>query len=70
MTEPELVAVRATEKRYRVLRHEPTGGTLDEHGDGMWPPDSFTYRLRDEGAIKIVESDPEPASTLATPKKG
>lgn len=51
---PELVAVEATEERYRVLRHEPSGESFDENGQGRWPADQFTYRLRNEGAIRII----------------
>ena len=74
MLEPEFVAVEATAKRYRALRHEPSGATFDEHGHGVWPADQFTFRLRAEGALRIVEAapdekpgvDPKPTTTKTT----
>lgn len=52
--QPDLVAVEATEERYCALRHEPCGAAFDENGCAMWPADQFTFRLRDEGAIRLV----------------
>lgn len=70
MSDPTLVAVEATQARYRVLTHLPSGADLDAEGRGQWPADSFTYRLRDEGAIRLVPvaSDAPPAPIPAAPE--
>jgi hypothetical protein len=52
-----LVAVKATKKEYYVLRHPATGATLDTHGEALWPDDSNTERLRQDGSIRIVEPE-------------
>lgn len=52
-----LVAVKATKKEYYVLRHPSTGAPLDDHGEALWPDDSNTERMRQDGAIKIVEPE-------------
>ena len=50
------------------MRHV-TGDTLDEHGKGEWPRDSYTFRLRDEGAIRLVEPTDEAAAAAKHPAK-
>lgn len=57
----DFVAVEATEERYRALQHQPSGAGFEENGRGLWPADQFTFRLRDEGAIRIVEPGSAPA---------
>lgn len=60
------VAVQATKKEFYVLKHEPTGTPLDEHGRGLWPRDGFTFRLQGEGSVKEIDPDhlrPAPAKT-------
>jgi hypothetical protein len=52
-----LVAVTATKKEYHVLRHPTTGAPLDDHGEALWPNDSNTERMRQDGAIKVVEPE-------------
>jgi hypothetical protein len=52
-----LVAVKATKKDYYGLRHPATGATLDTHGEALWPDDSNTERMRQDGAIKVVEPE-------------
>lgn len=54
MDSPTNVAVEATDARYAALTHQPSGLPVTER----WPADSFTYRLRDEGAIRIVPDKP------------
>ena len=68
MGEPELVAVEATEKRFRALVHEPSKAGFDEAGRGMWPADQFTFRLRNEGAIRVGD-DVKPLPAPAASKK-
>lgn len=55
MNSPTLVAVEATDERYRALTHQPSGLPITER----WPADAFTWRLRDEGAIRIVADLPD-----------
>lgn len=63
-----LVAVKATKREYYVLRHPATGATLDTHGEALWPDDSNTERMRQDGAIKIVE--PEALRAFAPQQEG
>ncbi len=55
MAENTTVAVEATEARFRVLKHQPSGLGFEADGTGRWPADQFTFRLRDEGAIRVLE---------------
>lgn len=60
------VAVQATKRDFYGLQHV-CGDTLDDHGRGEWPRDSFTFRLRDEKAIRLIEAaEPEPETATAT----
>jgi len=59
------VAVEATEERYRALKHFPSQTGFEADGTARWPADQFTFRLRDEGAIRLLE-DLHDAGTLAT----
>lgn len=66
MSGSDKVAVQATKRDFYGLKHVPSGDTLDEQGRGEWPRDSFTFRLRDEKAIRLVEDDadaPTPAES-------
>ena len=70
MTEPDLVAVQATEERFYALTHQPDGAPLDEAGAGNWPADQFTFALIREGALKRAATEtatpddkPAPAKT-------
>lgn len=49
------VAVEATEERYRALKHMPSQIGFEADGTARWPADQFTFRLRDEGAIRLLE---------------
>lgn len=49
------VAVEATEARYRALKHMPSQIGFEADGTARWPADQFTFRLRDEGAIRLLE---------------
>ena len=49
------VAVEATEERYRALKHMPSQIGFELDGTARWPADQFTFRLRDEGAIRLLE---------------
>lgn len=60
-----LVAVEATKSAYRVLRHEPSGTPLDENGRGIWPADQFTFRLREDGAINVLDDEAQEARATA-----
>lgn len=51
---PLTVAVEATEERYRSLKHHPSLIGFEADGKAEWPADQFTFRLRDEGAIRIL----------------
>lgn len=55
MAEPALVAVAVTEERFRALKHNPSGLGFEADGTARWPADQFTFRLRDEGAIRLLE---------------
>ena len=55
MANTATVAVEATEERFRTLKHFPSGLGFSEDGTARWPADQFTFRLRDDGAIRIVE---------------
>ncbi len=55
MSGPDLVAVEATEERFRVLTHAASGEGFDADGKGMWPADQTTYRMRNEGALRIID---------------
>lgn len=59
------VAVEATEARYRALKHYPSQTGFEADGTARWPADQFTFRLRDEGAIRLLE-DLHDAGTPAT----
>lgn len=66
------VAVRATEERYRALKHMPSQTGFEADGTARWPADQFTFRLRDEGAIELLEDlhdagGPATAPTSAQP---
>lgn len=63
----QLVAVQATKKAYYGLTHQPSGSPLDEEGKGIWPRDHFTFRLREEGSIELL--DEEAAEARATAAK-
>jgi hypothetical protein len=65
MAEPATVAVEATEERYRALKHFPSGLGFEADGTARWPADQFTFRLRDEGAIRLLE-DLHDAGTSAS----
>ena len=69
MGEPELVAVEATEKRFRALTHEPSKADIDEDSRGMWPADQYTFRLRNEGAIRIVEPETQKSAAKKAASK-
>ena len=62
-----MVAVEATEERFRVLKHQPSGIGFEEDGRSEWPADQFTFRLKDEGAIRLLQDlhDPGDGSTGA-----
>lgn len=49
------VAVEATEERFRALKHYPSQTGFEADGTARWPADQFTFRLRDEGAIRLLE---------------
>ena len=49
------VAVEATEERFRVFKHFPSQIGFEADGTARWPADAFTFRLRDEGAIRLLE---------------
>lgn len=55
MAEITTVAIEATEERFRALKHQPSGLPIAAEGPTRWPADQFTFRLRDEGAIRICE---------------
>lgn len=55
MDSPPTVAVAVTDARYAALTHQPSGLPVTER----WPADAFTFRLRDDGAIRIVPDEPE-----------
>lgn len=55
MAGPVTVAVEATEERYRTLKHHPSLIGFEADGTARWPADQFTFRLRDEGAIRLLE---------------
>lgn len=59
------VAVEATEARFCVLKHFPSQIGFEADGTARWPADQFTFRLRDEGAIRLLE-DLHDAGTPAT----
>ena len=65
------VAVEATEERYRALKHMPSQTGFEADGTARWPADQFTFRLRDEGAIRLLEdlheSGASDASASAAP---
>jgi hypothetical protein len=50
----DVIAIEATEEKYRILRHEPTGAVFDADGKSQWPSDQFTHRLIAEGSVRIV----------------
>ena len=55
MAEPATVAVEATEARYRALKHYPSQTGFEADGTARWPADAFTFRLAEEGAIRLLE---------------
>ncbi|MDV2988153.1 UNVERIFIED_CONTAM: hypothetical protein Q9R58_28020 [Methylobacteriaceae bacterium AG10] len=55
MADTATVAVEATEERFRALKHFPSGLGFAEDGTARWPADQFTFRLRDDGAIRLTE---------------
>jgi hypothetical protein len=63
------VAVEATEERFRALKHYPSGLGFEADGTARWPADQFTFRLRDEGAICLLEDlhDAGAAASSAAP---
>lgn len=68
-----MVTVEATKVAYRVLKHEPSGASIDpETGRGEWPEDQFTFRLREEGAIRVLTAEEvaNEAGKSAPGKKG
>lgn len=66
MAEPATVAVEATEERYRALKHHPSGLGFEADGTARWPADQFTFRLREDGAIRITEDLHQPGDAPAT----
>lgn len=72
MDDPNFVAVEATEERFRVLTHVPSGAGFDETGRGKWPADQFTFRRLEEGAIRRVaqgDQAPRPVETATDKRK-
>lgn len=70
MAEPDLVAVEATEERFRALTHQPSGIGFDETGRGDWPRDQYTFALIREGALRYASDetakpDPKPSAKAA-----
>ena len=61
------VAVRATEERYRALKHMPSQTGFEADGTARWPADQFTFRLRDEGAIDLLEDLHDAGGAAAAP---
>ncbi|MFB0491309.1 hypothetical protein ABIE45_003895 [Methylobacterium sp. OAE515] len=61
------VAVEATEERYRALKHMPSQTGFEADGTARWPADQFTFRLRDEGAIRLLEDLHDAGSPTAAP---
>lgn len=55
MADTATVAVEVTEERFCALKHFPSGLGFSEDGTARWPADQFTFRLRDEGVIRIAE---------------
>ncbi|GEP09812.1 hypothetical protein [Methylobacterium gnaphalii] len=49
------VALEATEERFLALKHFPSGLGFEADGTARWPADQFTFRLRDEGSIRLLE---------------
>ena len=49
------VAVEATEARFRALKHYPSQIGFELDGTARWPADQFTFRLAEEGAIRLRE---------------
>lgn len=56
MAEPATVAVEATEERFRALKHQPSQLGFEADGTARWPADQFTFRLAEEGAIRLLEA--------------
>ncbi len=50
----DTILVRATEKRFRALTHQPSGEGFDDEGKGLWPADAFTFRCLQEGSLKRI----------------
>ena len=65
MVEPATVAVEVTEERYRALKHHPSGLGFEADGTARWPADQFTFRLREEGAIRFTEDLHQPGTMPA-----
>lgn len=61
----QVVAVQATKRAFYGLRHEPSGTPLQEDGSGVWPADQYTFRLRDDGAIDLVNDEAQRARATA-----
>lgn len=55
MADTATVAVEVTEERFRALKHFPSGLGFSEDGTARWPADQFTFRMREEGVIRIAE---------------
>ncbi len=68
MAEPATVAVEATEERFRALKHYPSGLGFEADGTARWPADQFTFRLKDEGAIRLLEDLHDPGRPAPTAK--
>lgn len=66
MSDSGKVAVQATKREFYGLKH-PVDGPLNPDGSGEWSRDAYTFSLRDEKAIRLIETD---AATSAEPKKG
>lgn len=61
MADDSAIAIEATEQKYFVLKHMPGRLPLDADGKGTWPADQFTFRLIEEGALRVQS----PAQTIA-----
>ena len=64
------VAIEATEERYRALKHFPSGLGFEADGTARWPADQFTFRLVEDGAIRLTETlhDPGAPAEEAAPQ--
>lgn len=62
-----MLKVEITDEKHQGLKHQPSGTGFEDNGTAFWPADSFTYKMRDEGAIRVIRDmtkktdDPDPA---------